>query len=253
MSLRRNGNLRDMRKRRVGVTARSREIVGQQATGALQIDAEIAAPLVLRTPKGTVAEATTECGWKRGDTGAKDNRTESSSEAMVENRGENGECAGGGAPQARMRRCLILRQGASPLRSPAPFPSALIVRKQGPLSRVRYAGKNRPPLTEGLASEHNIPVMRERGPTDRAHIKPPVGRQRSLSRPAAARALRAHEALPHAPPGGQAPLRPPIRGAYLTETGLLMEAATVRERSLGTVSPKAAKRPCIVRFLRRRV
>ena len=90
MSLRRNGNLRDMRKRRVGVTARSREIVGQQATGALQIDAEIAAPLVLRTPKGTVAEATTECGWKRGDTGAKDNRTESSSEAMVENRGENG-------------------------------------------------------------------------------------------------------------------------------------------------------------------
>jgi hypothetical protein len=162
-------------------------------------------------------------------------------------------CGGGGAPQARMRRCLILRQGASPLRPPAPFPSALIVRKQGPLSRVRYAGKNRPPLTEGLASEHNIPVMRERGPTDRAHIKPPVGRQRSLSRPAAARALRAHEALPHAPPGGQAPLRPPIRGAYLTETGLLMEAATVRERSLGTVSPKAAKRPCIVRFLRRRV
>ena len=215
MSLRRNGNLRDMRKRRVGVTARSREIVGQQATGALQIDAEIAAPLVLRTPKGTVAEATTECGWKRGDTGAKDNRTESSSEAMVENRGENGECAGGGAPQARMRRCLILRQGASPLRPPAPFPSALIVRKQGPLSRVRYAGKNRPPLTEGLASEHNIPVMRERGPTDRAHIKPPVGRQRSLSRPAAARALRAHEALPHAPPGGQAPLRPPIRGGVL--------------------------------------
>jgi hypothetical protein len=109
------------------------------------------------------------------------------------------------------------------------------------------------PLSLGLASEHNIPVMRERGPTDRAHIKPPVGRQRSLSRPAAARALRAHEALPHAPPGGQAPLRPPIRGAYLTETGLLMEAATVRERSLGTVSPKAAKRPCIVRFLRRRV
>jgi hypothetical protein len=71
------------------------------------------------------------------------------------------------------------------------------------------------PLSLGLASEHNIPVMRERGPTDRAHIKPPVGRQRSLSRPAAARALRAHEALPHAPPGGQAPLRPPIRGGVL--------------------------------------
>jgi hypothetical protein len=214
MSLRRNGNLRDMRKRRVGVTARSREIVGQQATGALQIDAEIAAPLVSRTPKGTVAEATTECGWKRGDTntGAKDNRAESSSEAMVENRGANGDCGGGGAPQARMRRCLILRQGASPLRPPAPFPSALIVRKEGPLSRVRYAGKNRPPLTEGLPSKDNIPVMRERGPTDRAHIVPPVGRVRSLSRPAAARALRAHEALPHAPPGGQAPPETPDTG-----------------------------------------
>src|SRR5713226_4911039 len=46
-----------MRKRRVGVTARSRQIVGNQATGSLQIDTEMAAPLELRTPTGTAAEA----------------------------------------------------------------------------------------------------------------------------------------------------------------------------------------------------
>jgi len=199
-----------MQKRRVEVTARSREIVGNQATGTPQIDTEIAAPLVLRTPMGTVAAATTECGWKRGDTDAKDNRAEDSSEETAENPRDNEDCEGGRAPQARMRRCLILRQGASPLRPPAPFPSALIVRKGGNLSRVRFAGKHQPPLTDCLPSEDNIPAMRERGPTDRALLVPPVGRHRSISRPAAAGALRAHEALPHAPPGGgKPPLKPP--------------------------------------------
>ena len=48
--------MRSMRKRRVGVTARSREIVGNQETGTQQIDAEMAAPLELRTPKGTCGE-----------------------------------------------------------------------------------------------------------------------------------------------------------------------------------------------------
>jgi hypothetical protein len=46
-----------MRKRRVGVTARSRQSVGNQATGTLQLDTEMAAPLELRTPAGTVAKA----------------------------------------------------------------------------------------------------------------------------------------------------------------------------------------------------
>ena len=41
---------------------------------------------------------------------------------------------------ARMRRCLILRQGASPLRPPAPFPWFWIVRSEADLSRVRFAG-----------------------------------------------------------------------------------------------------------------
>src|ERR1035438_1403880 len=42
-----------MRKRRVGVTARSRQIEGSRVTGFLQIDTEMAAPLELRTPIGT--------------------------------------------------------------------------------------------------------------------------------------------------------------------------------------------------------
>src|ERR1700674_3701724 len=63
-----------MRKRRVEVTARSRQIVGSQATGFLQVDTEIAAPLELRTPMGTAAQAASECGWKHGDKGAGVNR-----------------------------------------------------------------------------------------------------------------------------------------------------------------------------------
>src|SRR6266852_656932 len=49
--------LADMRERRVGVTARSRQIEGNQATGSLQIASEIAAPLELRTPTSTAAKA----------------------------------------------------------------------------------------------------------------------------------------------------------------------------------------------------
>jgi hypothetical protein len=141
-----------MRKRRVGVTARSRLIVGNQATGTPQIATEIAAPLVSRTPTGTVATATSECGWKRGDTtGVKDNRAESSSGEMRIREESRTQGRRTSAPKAaRMRRCLILRQGASPLRPPAPFPSDLIIRKGGGLSRVRCAGQiqaalDRPP------------------------------------------------------------------------------------------------------------
>ena len=42
------------------------------------------------------------------------------------------------------------------------------------------------------------------------------------------RAEARHEALPHTSPGGKPPETPRL---YLTRTGLLMEAATVRERS----------------------
>ena len=52
--------------------------------------------------------------------------------------------AADGAPGARMRRCLKLRQGAGPLRPPAPFPVHWIVGKGNSTSRVRVAApKNR--------------------------------------------------------------------------------------------------------------
>jgi hypothetical protein len=136
-----------MRKRRVGVTARSRRIVGNQATGTPQIASEIAAPLVSRTPRGTVAAATTECGWKRGDTtGVPDNRAEGSSGEMGIGQESGIRPKGTSALEARMRRCLKLRQGASPLRPPAPFPLHWIIRKGGGLSRVRCAGQKRAAL-----------------------------------------------------------------------------------------------------------
>jgi len=48
------------------------------------------------------------------------------------------------------------------------------------------------------------------------------------------RAFARHEALPHAPPGGKPPETPGHRELFwLTGDGLLMEAATVRERTLG--------------------
>jgi len=125
---------------------------------------------------------------------------------------------GDGARNARMRRRLILRQGASPLRPPAPFPSGSMFQNGGDLSRVRKPRRNGAPLTDCHRSEDTT-EMRERGPT----AKRAVGR---VVRGGGA--LRAHEALPHAPPGGKPPETPGI--FPLTGSGLLMEAATVRER-----------------------
>jgi hypothetical protein len=62
-----------------------------------------------------------------------------------------------------MRRCLKLRQGASPLRPPAPFPSNLIIGGGEDLSRVRKPRKKRAPLTNPLPHEQRA-NKRERGP-----------------------------------------------------------------------------------------
>ena len=70
-----------------------------------------------------------------------------------------------GAPKRAMRRCLILRQGASPLRPPAPFPSALILGNRSELSRVRKPCI-RTPLTAPIGSQR-LPYMTERGPKNR--------------------------------------------------------------------------------------
>jgi hypothetical protein len=97
-----------------------------------------------------------------------------------------------------MRRCLILRQGASPLRPPAPFPSGFRFQNGGDLSRVRKPRNYGAPLTDPLRSE-DVTEMRERGLLARA--------RGSVVR-AMGGALRAHEALPHTPSGGKPPETP---------------------------------------------
>src|SRR5258706_6245541 len=81
--------------------------------------------------------------------------------------GLRGSMSRGGALDARMRRCLILRQGVNPLRPPAPFPSESMFQNGGNLSRVRKPRTNRAPLTDSLRSE-DLTGMRERRPTGNA-------------------------------------------------------------------------------------
>lgn len=150
-----------MRKRRVGVTARSRRIVGKQATGSPQIAAEMAAPLELRTPMGTAAQAAIRVrmeAWRQWRSGVRRRKE------IGMNHGEPGRRGTGGAARyARMRRCLKLRQGVNPLRPPAPFPCHLIFPNGGNLSRVRKPRTKRAPLTDCLRSG-TPPIIRERGP-----------------------------------------------------------------------------------------
>ncbi len=101
----------------------------------------MAAPLELRTPAGT-------CG--RGCKQSADGSMATMARETTGRRTIQGEYAremerGGsdGAPEARMRRCRILRQGASPLRPRPPFPLALCCRTeaicQGFASRAKAA------------------------------------------------------------------------------------------------------------------
>ena len=163
--MRKERNLRVKRKRRVGVTAGSRLIVGNQATGALQIATEIAAPLVLRTPMGTVAVAT-ECVWKHGDTGAEQNRAEKSS-GKTAYPGKEPKLRRGRRANARMRRCLILRQGDKPPETPGPLSLGLDCTEGRKSVKGSLSRQLRPPLTDFLPSEETRPDMRERGPKAR--------------------------------------------------------------------------------------
>jgi hypothetical protein len=186
-----------MRKRRVGVTARSRQIEGSQETGSLQVDTEMAAPLELRTPIGT-------CGGKGRQqsadgsmaTKAQESTGRMQSEESSQGKRDGKMRRGSGAPKARMRRCLILRQGASPLRPPAPFPSESMFQNGSNRSRVRKPRNNGAPLTDSFRSEETT-EMRERGPSAR----------RAVSRVGEARYARMRRCLIHRQ--GASPLRPP--------------------------------------------
>ena len=105
-------------------------------------------------------------------------------------------------------RCPGPRQGASPLRPRPPFPGGWIVRSASVLSRVRKPRTTRAPLTKRRRSEE-FAVKRERGPlcSGPSGCLPLVGCGICLPLQGCG-ALRAHEALPHASPGGKPPETP---------------------------------------------
>ena len=189
-----------MRKRRVGVTARSRQNVGNRATGTLQFGTEMAAPLELRTPAGTCGGS---CNQSADGSMATQARRSQRAEARSQESVQEGRAmgaAGSGALEARMRRCLKLRQGASPLRPPAPFPSGTRIQNGGNRSRVRKPRNISAPLTDSLRSEERA-EMRERGPSARRESMM-TDRQRGTARYARMRrCLILHQ--------GASPLKPP--------------------------------------------
>ena len=142
--------LRSMRKRRVGVTARSWQNAGNQATGTVQFDTEMAAPLEMRTPAGTCGGSCKQSADGSMATKARESTGRVQSEERPQGE-RDGDVGRGTTRYARMRRCLILLQGASPLRPPAPFPSSTRFRNGGNLSRVRKP-RNSAPLTDSLRS-----------------------------------------------------------------------------------------------------
>src|SRR5947208_1224171 len=135
--------------RRVGVTARLRQIGGNQVTGSPQIATEMAGstPPVLRTPMGTAAASCVRVRMEAWRQWRWSQPTEDNPRMEI-------QASGMARLGARMRRCLILRQGTRPLRPPAPFPS------------------------EFMFHSEDLTGMRERGPLERGSILPPAGRPR---------------------------------------------------------------------------
>ena len=182
-----------MRKRRVGVTARSRRDEGNQAAGSLQFGTEMAAPLEMRTPAGT-------CGKGRNQSadGSMANQAREVNEAEERSKerlpGKREE-AGSGALRA-LEALPQTPPGGKPPETPAPFPWALIVPNGVNPSRVRKPRRSGAPLTDCHRSE-DFAEMRERGPCGQG-----PGTRSHAGRDGA---LRTHEALPHTPPGGKAP------------------------------------------------
>ena len=160
--------LTDMWRRRVGVTAGSRRVAREsRLSGRPQLRWQH--PSALRTPMGTRGEGR--------DQSADGSMATVALESVGRRRKEYGLGADS-ALNARMRRCLILRQGARPLRPPAPFPSESMFQKGRNLSRVRKPRINPAPLTDSFHSE-DLTGMRERGrPLERGSILPPAGRPR---------------------------------------------------------------------------
>ena len=205
--------LRSMRKRRVGVTARSRQNDGNQGTGTPQFATEMAAPLEIRTPAGTCGKS---CNQSADGSLAKKAQQTTCRIQLREvrvGRGEFSEGCRSGALRAH-EALPHTPPGGKPPETLAPFPWRSMLQNGSFLSRVRKPRqtikpsrarlKSGAPLTESFRSEETT-GMRERGPSE-------LGIDTVASHPLSQRggdgALRAHEAPPHTPLGAS-PLRPP--------------------------------------------
>ena len=148
-----------MRKRRVGVTARSRQIVGDQGTGSPQVASEMAAPHELRTPMGTAAKAARVRMevWRQWREVNRQNEIPRSKESARQ---------GHGCRRGALRAHEALPHtppGGKPPETPAPFPCCPIIPNGGNLSRIRKPRQPRASLTDPLRSEATTEI-RERGP-----------------------------------------------------------------------------------------
>src|SRR5579859_519713 len=119
-----------MRKRRVGVTARSRQIEQIRETGTVQIASEIAAPLELRTPKGTAVKTASRV---RMEVWRQRRRSEQSAESVESQWQGKERRRAGGAHEAPPHT----RPGGKPPETPSPFPSQAMLENGENLSRVR--------------------------------------------------------------------------------------------------------------------
>jgi len=167
-----------MQERRVGVTATSRQIEESRATGSAQVDSEMAAPLEFRTPTGTVATATAECGWKHGDNGAAGNRQNPI------HREFGGRRAIGTKWDSALRAHEALPQtppGGKPPETPGPLSlDSDFAERRESVKGSQAAHQSRaldrfPPFSTPL------PTIRERGPLGSGACLPPVGRHSSLA------------------------------------------------------------------------
>ena len=150
--------MRSMRKRRVGVTARSRQIVGNQVTGTPQFATEIAAPLELRTPMGTCGE-----GRNQSADGSMVTMARELTGRMQSEKSGEGKRAPGRDARIRAHEALPhTPPGGKPPETPAPFPSESSFQNGGNLSRVRKPRNYSAPLTDSLRSEETT-EMREKG------------------------------------------------------------------------------------------
>jgi len=219
-----------MRKRRVGVTARSRQTGDGQATGRLQVDTEMAAPPELRTPTGTAAKGRNESADGSKATEARESVWQ---RAIQKNTRAVGAC--GHKAAARVGTLGDSARSAHEALPPTP-PGGKPPETPGPLSLdPRFYASQR--ICPGFASPaQNAALDRSPGlPTGVLRRgkgglwqtgglpPPPRGRPRTIRcyRPTPRSARRRRCLLLRQ---GASPLRPPPR--YLTRTGLLMEAVT---------------------------